>query len=143
MATIKDPGTNPEDAPDVRPIGIGEGGLGLLVFGVELLLELHPDWVAVKLDMRKACNEPKCAASNRSENTCSKNKAYCPCWSCKQRRINDASGQIGYYILHRVPWWPGRQCVSSDRYLQCLKATEPTFFQHRSTLGYSVCSLAM
>ena len=91
MAPIKKEATSVGEAPDVRPIGIGEclrrcihsalvsqykpllrdhlwpqqvalgveGGLSILVFGLRLALEVHPDWVVVKMDMRNAFNEIK------------------------------------------------------------------------------------
>jgi hypothetical protein len=34
-------------------------GIGLLVFGLRAMLEMHPDWVVVKLDLRNAYNEIK------------------------------------------------------------------------------------
>eukprot|EP00973_Karenia_brevis_P030038 4140816-Karenia_brevis.AAC.1 len=37
-------------------------GINLVVFGVRSLLELHPDWVAVRIDIRNAYNEIKRSA---------------------------------------------------------------------------------
>ena len=47
--------------PQQVAVGV-PGGLSLLVVGVTLALELHPDWVAVKIDLRNAYNELKRAA---------------------------------------------------------------------------------
>eukprot|EP00973_Karenia_brevis_P090320 12402004-Karenia_brevis.AAC.1 len=46
-----------------QQVAIGApSGVGLVIFGVRTLLELHPDWVVVRLDLRNAYNEIKRAA---------------------------------------------------------------------------------
>ena len=47
--------------PQQVAVGV-HGGLSLLVVGIQLVLELHPDWVVVKLDLKNAYNEIKRAA---------------------------------------------------------------------------------
>eukprot|EP00973_Karenia_brevis_P032374 4462653-Karenia_brevis.AAC.1 len=47
--------------PQQVAVGI-PSGITLLVFGVRTLLELHPDWVAIRIDLRNAYNEIKRAA---------------------------------------------------------------------------------
>ena len=44
--------------PQQVAIGV-RSGISLLVFGVRAFLELHPDWVAIKIDIRNAYNEIK------------------------------------------------------------------------------------
>jgi len=44
--------------PQQVAVGV-PAGLSLLIFGVRLALEVHPDWVAVKIDLRNAYNELK------------------------------------------------------------------------------------
>eukprot|EP00973_Karenia_brevis_P054864 7627837-Karenia_brevis.AAC.1 len=94
MAPIKTAHASAADAPDVRPIGVGEcirrainsalmadmkqscathfwpqqmaigvpSGITMVVFGVRALLELHPEWAVVRLDLRNAYNEIKRAS---------------------------------------------------------------------------------
>ena len=47
--------------PQQIAIGI-PSGISLLVFGVRALLDLHPDWVAVRIDLSNAFNQIKRAA---------------------------------------------------------------------------------
>jgi len=44
--------------PQQVAVGI-PGGLSLHIQGIQLTLELHPDWVVAKLDLRNAYNEVK------------------------------------------------------------------------------------
>jgi len=47
----------------LQQVAVGvPSGLNLLIFSVMMLLELHPDWIVVKLDLRNAYNELKRAA---------------------------------------------------------------------------------
>ena len=42
--------------PQQVAVGIS-GGISLLIWGIKLTLEVHPDFVVVKLDLRNAYNE--------------------------------------------------------------------------------------
>ena len=53
--------------PQQVAIGI-PSGIGLLIFGFRELLELHPDWVLVRIDLRNAYNEIKRASVLRRLN---------------------------------------------------------------------------
>eukprot|EP00973_Karenia_brevis_P027171 3746854-Karenia_brevis.AAC.1 len=47
--------------PQQVAIGI-PSGISMSVFGVRTLLEMHPDWVIVRIDLRNAYNEIKRAS---------------------------------------------------------------------------------
>jgi hypothetical protein len=53
-------------------------GISLAIFGVRALLELHPDWVAVRLDMKNAYNELKRAVALRRLNDSPHQRALVP-----------------------------------------------------------------
>eukprot|EP00973_Karenia_brevis_P036316 5008643-Karenia_brevis.AAC.1 len=110
LAPIKAVAASAHEAPDVRPIGVGEcirrainsalmadmkpcfaqhfwpqqaavgtpSGISLVIFGVRSLLELHPNWVVVRLDIRNAYNEIKRAAILRRLNASSHLRTLVP-----------------------------------------------------------------